>query len=231
MGETDAAYLAARKALDASSRGGDPLLDATLRGSLAWQLLVQGRFTEGMQLAARAATTVEPVGDVSPEHLSVYGSLLLTGATSAGRARHGEVALDLVGEAREVATRIGHDRQDYETAFGPSQVTMQTVDVQINLENYVGALTAAGEMPADPGLPLAARARHMTDKAYAAVRVGHDDEALQLLLTMERFAPDWVQYQTLPRLVVGELFDSQRRQMETRQLVGLAQRLGVQEVL
>ncbi|MBY8854676.1 transcriptional regulator, partial [Saccharothrix sp. MB29] len=56
LGHQDAAWLAIRQALDAASRGGDPLLDAVLRGSASWQLLVQGRYDEAAQVALRSAS-------------------------------------------------------------------------------------------------------------------------------------------------------------------------------
>lgn len=228
MGQTDSAYLAIRMALTASHGGNDELLHATLRGSVGWQLLVQGRYAEAVSIATATAASIEPSGDVRPEHLSAFGSLLITGATAAGRARRTDEATSLIRAAGEVAARIGHDRDDYETAFGPSQVIMQTVDVHVVTEQFATALEAAKNMPRDAGLPLASQARHLADRAYALVRVGHEQKALDTLLTMERLAPDWVHYQTLPRLVLGELIDNHKRKANESSLFGLARRLGVQ---
>ncbi|MEO6082549.1 MAG: helix-turn-helix transcriptional regulator, partial [Umezawaea sp.] len=161
MGQPDSAYLAIRMALTASQGADDALLHATLRGSVAWQLLVQGRYDESIRVSTSTAASIEPVGDVPPEHLSAFGSLLITSATAAGRARRVDEARSLMQTAAEVADRIGHDRDDYETAFGPSQVVMQTVDVHVVTENYTDALTVARKMPRDAGLPLASSARHL----------------------------------------------------------------------
>jgi transcriptional regulator with XRE-family HTH domain len=227
MGQPDPAYLAIRMALTSSQGADDPLLDATLRGSVAWQLLVQGRYDESIRISTATAASIEPRGDVPPEHLSAFGSLLITAATAAGRARRAAEARDLMQSAGEVAERLGHDRHDYETAFGPSQVIMQTVDVHVVTENYTDALDVAKRMPKDAGLPLASSARHLADRAYALARLGHDQKALDTLLTMERMAPDWVRYQTLPKLVVGELVESHQRRVKASSLFGLAHRLGV----
>lgn len=228
MGQPDPAFLAIRMALTASNGADDELLHATLKGSVAWQLLVQGRYEESVRVSTATAASIEPIGDVPPEHLSAFGSLLITGATAAGRGRKVGEANGLMQSATEVASRIGYDRDDYETAFGPSQVIMQTVDVHVVTENYTGALEAAKRMPRDAGLPLASSARHLADRAYAHVRLGNEQKALDTLLTMERMAPDWVRYQTLPRLVVGELVDSHNRRANTSTLFDLARRLGVQ---
>jgi hypothetical protein len=85
----------------------------------------------------------------------------------------------------EVAQRLGSDRVDYETPFGPSQVTMQTVDASVVTEDYPSALDAASRMPVNPGLPLAARCRHLTDRACAHANLDQEEQALALLLTAE----------------------------------------------
>ncbi|MBF6072965.1 transcriptional regulator, partial [Nocardia farcinica] len=72
LGQTDPAFLAVRQALAAAEHGDDPLLLATIRGSIAWQLLVQGRYADSRGGALRAATELEPAGEVGPAHLAAY---------------------------------------------------------------------------------------------------------------------------------------------------------------
>ncbi|WP_174188669.1 helix-turn-helix domain-containing protein [Nocardia barduliensis] len=224
LGQTDPAFLAIREALAAAELGNDPLLLATIRGSVAWQLLVQGRYDESRGVALKAAAALEPTGDATPSHLSAYGSLVLQGATAAGRAQDVHDAMSLVETASEVALRIGTDRQDYETYFGPSQVVMQTVDVNVSSERYPEALAAAKEMPANGSLPQASRARHLADTAVALTRTGRHQRALDALLTAERVGgADWLKYQTLPRHIVTELLDHDRKVP----LRAFARRIGV----
>ncbi|TQM29804.1 helix-turn-helix domain-containing protein [Nocardia bhagyanarayanae] len=224
LGQTDPAFLAIRQALTAAERGNDPLLLATIRGSVAWQLLVQGRYDESRRVALRAATELEPAGEVPHAHLSAYGSLVLQGATASGRAQDVPEALSLIEAAGEVALRIGADRQDYETYFGPSQVVMQTVDVNVSSERYSEALAAAKEMPPNSGLPQASRARHLADTAVALTRTGQHQRALDALLNAERVGGvDWIKYQSLPRHIVSELLDHDRRVP----LRAFARRIGV----
>ncbi|MFE7742983.1 helix-turn-helix domain-containing protein [Nocardia sp. NPDC057455] len=224
LGQTDPAFLAIRQALAAADLGNDPLLLATIRGSVAWQLLIQGRYDESRGVALNAAAALEPSGDVTPTHLSAYGSLVLQGATAAGRAQDVHDALSLVQAASEVALRIGADRQDYETYFGPSQVVMQTVDVNVSSERYPEALAAAEDMPANGSLPQASRARHLADTAVALTRTGQHQRALNALLTAERVGgADWLKYQTLPRHIVSELLDHDRKVP----LRAFARRIGV----
>ncbi|WP_447002439.1 helix-turn-helix domain-containing protein [Saccharothrix isguenensis] len=223
LGHQDAAWLAIRQALDAAGRGDDPLLDAVLRGSASWQLLVQGRYGEASRVALRSASDVQPGGDVPPAGLSVYGSLLITAATAAGRDGDLAQAADLLAEAEAAARRSGVDRTDYESPFGPSQVIMQTVDVHVVSERYEQAIKVARTMPRDAALPLAARARHLTDTAFAHVHLGDTTRARDALLAVERMAPDWIRHQSLPRQVAAELVRRDRDTATRR----LAKRLGV----
>jgi transcriptional regulator with XRE-family HTH domain len=223
--QPDAAFMAVRHAVDLAASGDDALLAATLKGSLSWQLMVGGRFIEAERVAVRTAESIEPHGDVPVQNLSAYGSLLITAATAAARDERSAVAADFLGSANEVAHRVGCDRIDYETPFGPSQVAMQTVDVSVVTEDYPAALDAASRMPANPGLPLAARCRHLTDRACAHANLGQQEQALALLLTAEGMSSDWIRHQTLVRAVIRDLLTAeQRRSTPLRQL---AKRIGV----
>lgn len=214
MGQADPAFLAIREGLTAAQKGDDPLLAATLRGSVAWQLLVQGRYEESHNVALEAAAAIEPAGEAGQDPLAVYGSLVLQGATAAGRSQKPGAALDLADAAGEVAARIG-DAKHYECGFGPSQVVMQTTDIQISTEQYAEAVTAARAMPhGGAGLAPVSQARHLTDRAAPRrwPRLGEHRKALDLLLTAENIAgPEWVKYHSLLEQVVSELLDHDRR--------------------
>lgn len=80
-------------------------------------------------------------------------------------------------------------------------------------------------MPANPGLPVASRCRHLTDRACAHANLGHEEQVLALLLTAEGMSPDWIRHQTLARSVVRDLLAAERRR--STPLRGLAKRIGV----
>lgn len=81
-------------------------------------------------------------------------------------------------------------------------------------------------MPADATLPLAARARHLTDVAQAQTHLGRDALAVDTLLYIERLAPRWIQFHALPQSITRELLERERR-VRTPRLRSLARRLGV----
>jgi transcriptional regulator with XRE-family HTH domain len=221
LGQPDLAWLAIRNALDAADKGADPLLPAMMHSSVAHQLLSQGRYEESLQVASRAAEEVEPSGDAPLPNLSAHGHLLLIAASAAGRAQRASQAEDLLGTSMQYARRLGGDRNDYETSFGVSQVTMQTVDVHVVTENFTAALTAAESLPRDTGLPVVSRARNLYDQAFAHTQLGNDGAALDAVLAAEHLAPDLMRYHALPRQIVAELLERGR----AAKLRGLARRL------
>ncbi|MFI7524514.1 helix-turn-helix domain-containing protein [Nocardia salmonicida] len=225
LGHTDTAWTAITDAHKAARLGNDPLLEATLRGSVGWQLLVQGRHDESRAVVLNAAKDIQPVGDVPDAQLSVYGSLLLQGATASGRDQRVSLALDLADEARSVAERLPGDTKDYECNFGPSQVAMQVTDIHVSSEMYPEALDAAKQMPlGGTGLTQVSQARHMVDRAAALTRMGRYDDAFKLVLTAEKVGGDeWARHQALFQSVVAELLDNDR----TSGLRELASRVGL----
>lgn len=224
LGAADLGHVAARESLRWAAMAPDPLRDAAMRSTLVYVLIRQGRFLDAERVAVATAEALQPHGDASTPQLSVYGGLLLRGATAAARQGRAGAAAALLGEAGEVAGRTGVDRTDYEVVFGPSNWVMQSVDVAVVSEDYPSAVAVARRMPRDSVLPLAAWSRHLTDVAHAQLRLGNDRAAEAALLTLERRAPDWTAHHRLPRMLVGELLTRRRPSVALRELAG---RLGV----
>ncbi len=221
LGRTDLAHTAMITARDAVD---DPLMRASVTSWLAWVLLNQGRAGDGATLALREVEAIQPGWNAKPQHLSMWGILLTTAATSAARDNQNDQASDMLRAAHGAAMRLGENRIDFRTMFGESKVTMLAVDCAVVAGDYVQALDIARQMPKDSGLPVASRARHMSDVAYAHTRLGHYERAEELLLRIERAAPGWIGYQAFPRSIVAELKASSHR---SSKLEGLARRLGV----
>lgn len=218
LGAADLGHVAAREALRLANVAPDPLRAATARCTLGSVLMAQGRFIDAERVAVATAEAVQPRSEVSPAGLSVFGGILLLGATSAARQGRNGAATELLAEAAETADRAGMDRTDYEVPFGPSNVVMQTADCSVVAEDYVGAAKVARRMPRNSALPLAARSRHLADVAHAQLRLGHTQAAESALLTMERSAPEWTAHHRLPRVLVSELMTRGRPSARLREL-------------
>ncbi|MGH3867775.1 MAG: hypothetical protein ACRDQ4_16935 [Pseudonocardiaceae bacterium] len=174
--------MAAREALRLTTRTQDPLRAAATRSTLGHVLIRQGRFVDAERVYVATAKSMQPEGDASIAHLSVYGGILLAGATAARQGRAG-AATELLAETTAVAERTGVDRTDYEVVFGPNCVVMQSVDCSVVTEDYVRAAEVARTMP------LVSRSRHLLDVADTQLRLGHDRVAESTLLAMESSPP------------------------------------------
>jgi transcriptional regulator with XRE-family HTH domain len=220
--EADLGHVAASEALRLAGRAPDPLRLASAREALGFVLVRQGRYGDAERVAVTTANQLEPIGQVSTAHWSVYGWMLLRGATSAARQGRSGAARDLLTEADAATQQTGRDRTDYDVRFGPSFLVMQATDCAVVAGDYVAAAEAARRMPRDSAMPLTSRSRHLADVAHAQLRLGRIQAAESTLLTMERAAPEWTALHRLPRVLVGELLTRGRPSSRLREL---AQRL------
>jgi hypothetical protein len=247
LGHIDLAYLAMARAMAAAERSEDELRHAAITGWMSWLLLHQTGSADGVQdttqrgrrspltqarrLAVEQADRVEPkLGKATPERIAVWGRHLVDAAVAAARDGQASEADNILNLADAAATRLEGAgpavRLDYQSPFGQPLVVMQQVDVSVVTDRPSRALKLAKRMPPDAELPVASRARHLADVAFAQTALGQDREATDTLLAVERLAPHWVRYQPYPRLIVGELLERERR-ARTPGLRGLARRLGV----
>jgi hypothetical protein len=157
--------------------------------------------------------------------LSVYGALHLVAAVATARAGEGREALDLLGLARATADRIGGDRNDFWMTFGPTNVAIHGVAIELELGNPVQALREATAVVDLSGLPsLERRSTHYVHLAHAHSLRLEDDEAVRALLVAERSNPEGLRYNMLVRDLVRGLL---RRHRRISGLRGLAGRLHV----
>lgn len=230
-GHTSWAFEAVTKQLAAAERASDPLMSGMGVSTLSWVLLRQGRWEEAQRVAERKADSLEPsFRKAMPNHLAVYGNLLIAAAVPAARRDQHDEAAEFLNLAETAATRCGPIRS-YGSAFSVTDVRTQAVNV---------ALAGQQPRPAD-ALTLAARvdlstisrpvhaASHRVDVAHAQYAVGDGDGALATLLEVEAVQPEWIRFQTLAAATVKEMLEAERRR--NTPLRGLAARLGVDPTL
>ncbi|MBV9141262.1 MAG: hypothetical protein JO115_10145 [Pseudonocardiales bacterium] len=160
FGEADLGHVAAREALRLAAGALDPLRLASARDCFGHVLIVQGRYADAERVHVSTAQQLEPTGQASAAHWSVYGVLLLGGASSVARQGRSGVASDLLAEGATAARQTGIDRTDYDVHFGPSYLVSQSTDCAVVTGDYVAAAEVARRMPRDSALPPAARSRY-----------------------------------------------------------------------
>src|SRR5215207_2146149 len=133
--ETDIAWVAAERAIAAAERSGDPLLAAAGDFRLAHVFLSGDQLSQAERVVNVATAALEPrvVDDSPPPLLSVWGALHLVGAVVASRQERPETALANMRSAQEAADRLGEDRDDFGTEFGPTNVALHAVAVAVEL--------------------------------------------------------------------------------------------------
>jgi transcriptional regulator with XRE-family HTH domain len=225
VGEADLAWIASDRGLTAAEASQDAAVTSSLLRSVAHAMLANGRYTEAADVASRAADRLgrEPVKD-GALHWSLLGSLHLVAAMAAARANSAGDARTCMAHARRAAAQLGLDGNHGWTAFGPTNVAVHDVSVAVELGAIQTALEIAPGVDVR-GMPVERRVRHALEVAKVYAFAGRDDEALDVVLTAERHAPEQVRYHYIAR----ELLLTWMRRPGTprRELVDLAQRLRI----
>jgi transcriptional regulator with XRE-family HTH domain len=211
MGSEDLATIGAERGVIAASQGNDELQWATLQGTYAWALLAQGRLEESERHAMRVAGRIEPsLSTASPEHLTAWGGLLLTALAPAAAAGRADEAGEYISLARAGAARLGADRHDYQTNFGPTQVAMQATHAYTVLGHPRRALDAAQQVRRDDLQPIS-WGRYLLDVAQSQVDTRREEAALGTLQTAHGVSPEWFRHQLPARSIVADLIERRRR--------------------
>ena len=207
--ESDLGWLAAERAFRFAERTGDPVLISDAARRMAHGLMNTGQPGPALDLLRGDMDRLDPLvsGDSDAELLSVYGMLPLMGAVVASRTGDERSARELLSAGAHTAERLGSDRNERWTAFGPTNAALHAVSVLVDLGAEAEAVSVA--LRIDPHglelLPRERRACHYVDVARAETVRGHHREALDTLLDADRLAPEEVACRPLARDVLSTL--------------------------
>jgi hypothetical protein len=193
FGEHELAWIAADRGVLAAERAEAPLLMAVSARAVGQVFISAGRLDEADSVSAAALTALEPrLGNPSPEHLSIWGALLLTRAMIAARKNDRPTAQQFVTEAQAIAGRLGQDRNDFWTIFGPTNVAIHAVSVDVELGDPAAGLRKAPNVDPTRLSPelVERRVYHMIDVARGYAQHRNDAAAVLTLLEAERVAPE-----------------------------------------
>ncbi len=205
--EADAAWVAADRAISAAEQSGQPLQVFAGVFRLA-QAFVRLKHLDQAEHAATTAVnalrehTKEPVSD--PEALSLLGSLHLVLALVQARAGNRGEARRETKKAREVAERLGADRNDFNLEFGPTNVEIQAVSIAVELGDAGEAIDVGRRINAE-ALSVERRARLNMDLGRAYAQRRQSGEALACLLEAEQLAPELIHTHVAARNAIREL--------------------------
>jgi len=208
----DLAYDAIRLSMDAAASAEDDVLRASGAGYCTWIFLRQRRFDDAEEACVRMAEEIEPsIMSASPEHLSVWGGLLVGASAAATRNNRESAANDLLIMAKTAAARIAHDRLDYGhywAAFGPTKVAIAEVENAMIAGDARHALSLAEGIANTGQVQRHTWLRHLLTVAEAQVQVREYDAAVKALTAMRQVDGVWLKNQRAAKPVVLDLLDA-----------------------
>ncbi|GAA4197168.1 helix-turn-helix transcriptional regulator [Streptosporangium oxazolinicum] len=225
LGEPEAAWIAADRAIVAAERAGNPLMMAAGAFRLGFVFLGARHFDQVEETASTAAEALWfMVDEGKPEAMSLWGGLTLQRAVAASRLNEADTAYQHLARAREVAERLGEGRNDYNTEFGPANVALHEVAVAVELGDAGHALRVGTAVDTSP-LSSERRARLQIDLARAHAQRRQVEEAVSALLEAEAITPEQIRNHRITYQLVSDLLTMQ--DPPSPELRELADRVGV----
>jgi hypothetical protein len=227
-GETELGWITADRSIAAAQRAEDAELIAVGLYRLGHVMVRAGRVEEAATIATTAATNAGIAGSSTPEAISLQGSLVLVAAIAAARQDDRRATLLHLRTASQLADRLGKDRNDHWTAFGPSNVRIHATSAAVELGDPNDAINNGELVEVDelaPGL-RGRRSQVHIDLAWAYGQHRNDPATVLSLLEAERIAPEAIRFNVVARELLRECLKRERRSA-TPGLRGLAARVGI----
>lgn len=205
--EADAAWVAADRALQAAELAGNPLEVVASLFRMAHAFIRQQRTEQAEHAASSAVKVLTPraeSADCPPEELSLLGAMNLVLAVINAREGRRSATQKHIERARTIAARLGEDRNDFDTEFGPTNVEIHAVSTAVDLGDAGLALDVA-EGVATSELSPERQSRFLLDVARAHAQRRHVGEAVAALLEAEKLTPEQIRSHHLAREVVRDL--------------------------
>jgi tetratricopeptide (TPR) repeat protein len=209
LGEPEAAWIAADRAMAAAERAGNPMLVAVGAFRLVLVFLTGRHYDQAEETARTAADALKPLADRGdPQAMSLWGALTLQRAVAASRVNAPDAAYRHLEQARQLADRLGEGHNDYNTEFGPANVGLHEIAVAVELGDAGRALHTAATVDTS-GLSAERRARMLIDVARAHAQRRQIHEAVAALSQAEDITPEQVRTHNAVRQVVSDLLTMQ----------------------
>jgi transcriptional regulator with XRE-family HTH domain len=226
MGRTDLSLLAADRAMRSAEAADDPRRLAAAHWNMTQVLLADGEPEAAETVAAKAAEKLQPfLHDDAVQVTALYGSLLLLGAIAAARKGDAWKARDRIRDVAPLAAHTG-ECNAYWTAFGPTNVAMFAVSVEVEAGEAVEGLRLAEHVNHDRSPSIERRVAFLLDQAKGYEQRRDFASALTLLTAAEREAPEDMQYRPAAHTVLRSVVKRGRRHVAA-EAARLALRIGL----
>ncbi|MGH3828364.1 MAG: helix-turn-helix domain-containing protein [Pseudonocardiaceae bacterium] len=226
VGRIDLSLLVADRAIRAAEAADDPHRLAAAQWNLAHVLLTDHEAEGAEAVAMRAAETLAPsVQTGNLDATALCGALTLLGAVAS--VRQGQVwrARERVRAVAPLAERTG-ERNAHWTAFGPTNVAMYAVSVEIEAGETAEALRLAEQVDHDRSPSIERRVAFLIEQAKGNTQRRDYASALVLLQAASREAPEDVAHRPAARQLLRTVIQRGRRGVAT-EAAQLAERVGL----
>jgi transcriptional regulator with XRE-family HTH domain len=225
IGEPDAAWIAADRAMAAAERAGNPMLVAAGAFRLVFVFIAARHYDQAEETARTAAAALWPKADEGdPQAMSLWGALTLQRAVISARTNDADTAYSELERAGQIAGRLGDGHNEFNTEFGPTSVRLYEIAVAVELGDAGRALRAAATVDTS-GLSAERQARMLIDVARAHAQRRQIRDAVAALIQAEAITPEQVRGHDLVRQLVSDLLTMQ--DPPTSELRDLAERLTI----
>jgi transcriptional regulator with XRE-family HTH domain len=205
VGEPDAAWIAADRAMAAAEGTGNPLLIAAGAFRLVFVFLAARHYDQAEETARTTADALAHLaGGDDLQAVSLWGGLTLQRAIIAARLNDPDAAYGHLEQASQAAARMGEGRNDYNTEFGPANVALHEIAVAVELGDAGRALRTAAAIDTS-GLSAERRARMLIDVARAHAQRRQASEAIAALRQAEDITPEQIRAHNQVRQLVSDL--------------------------
>ena len=209
LGEPEAAWIAADRAMAAAERAANPLLVAAGAFRLVFVFLAARHYDQAEETARTTADSLTRVAsDGDPQATSLWGGLTLQRAVIAARLNDPDAAYRHLEQASQAAARLGDGRNDYNTEFGPANVAVHEIAVAVELGDAGRALRTATTVDATR-LSAERQARMLIDVARAHAQRRQITETIATLTEAEHISAELVRSHEQVRQLVSDLLTMQ----------------------
>jgi transcriptional regulator with XRE-family HTH domain len=202
LGRTDSALLAADRATRAAEDVDRPLPRAAAAWNLAHVLLADSQVEGAEAVAMQALDELNAEsGGTTLDGLALQGALLSVAAVASARLGKPWPARDRLREAGKLATTTG-ERNTAWTAFGPTNVAMHAVSIEVETGEIGEALRLAERIQPPATLSIERRVAFLLEQAKGYGQRQDYGSALVTLQAASFEAPEDITYRPAARTVL-----------------------------
>lgn len=202
MNRMDLSGLAADRGYRAAEACGDSLRIAAARWNLAHVALAGQHHDVTEDIALTAANELYDYSNC--DAAAMYGSLVLVAGIAAARRSDTWVARDRIRSIAPIARRTGECNTLW-TAFGPTNVAMYAVSIEVEAGEVVEASRIAEGIEFERSLSIERRVAFLLEQARCCNQLRDYSSALVLLQKVEREAPEDLVYRPSARIALRHI--------------------------